>query len=70
MIESDYKNSEMLDIINEYIHNERDRNILKSRYIDGLTFEKIAEKCDISVRQAKRIVYKYEWNIFKYLTSE
>lgn len=54
----DYKNSEIEKVIDEYIHSERDRQVLKYRYIDGYTYEKIAELMDLSVRQTKTIVYK------------
>ena len=53
--------------INEHIHNERDRNILKRRFIDGICFEPLAEEFDMSVRQIKNIVYKYEKVLVKYL---
>lgn len=36
------KNSEIQHIIDEYIHNEKHREILHDRWIDGLTFEKLA----------------------------
>ena len=38
----------------------RNREILKDHYIDGLTFEEIAEKHDMSVRQVKKIAYDNE----------
>ena len=54
----------MMHIINEYVHSERDRAILKRRYIDGICFEPLAEEFDLSVRQVKHIVYKYDDTIF------
>ena len=51
-------NSEVCYLIDQWIRNERDRAILKDRLINGLTFERLAEKHDISVRQTKNIVYK------------
>lgn len=59
-----YTNSEVTDAIDELIHSERDRSILKRRLIDGLTYEKLAEEFDLSVTQIKRIVYKGEDIIF------
>ena len=50
--------SEVCYLIDQWIRNERDRAILKDRLINGLTFERLAEKHDMSVRQAKNIVYK------------
>ena len=51
-------NSEACYLIDQWIRNERDRAILKDRLINGLTFERLAEKHDMSVRQTKNIVYK------------
>lgn len=51
-------NSQINAAIEEYCHSKRDRELLKSRYIDGLTYEALAERYDLSVTQTKRIVYK------------
>lgn len=61
----EYTNSEVSDAIDDLIHSERDRAILKRRLIDGLTYEKLAEEFELSVAQIKRIVYKGENRIFK-----
>ena len=55
-----YTNSEMENIINEFIHSSRDRLVLKLCYIDGLTQEKIAEHedVDLSPRQVSNIISK------------
>lgn len=63
----EYTNSQIASIIDEYIHNQRDRDVLKSRFIDGLTYEKIAEKHELSVRYTKTIIYKQQDVIFKHL---
>ena len=63
----EYTNSEIEWLINEYIHSERDRRILKRRYIDGICFEPLAEEFDLSVRQIKNIVYKHETILLKEL---
>ena len=60
----EYSNSEISKIIDEYIHNALYRDILKSRYIDGMTYEAIAEKYDRTPRQIKNIIYKHENIIF------
>jgi len=54
----EYSNSQIAELIDEWIHSERDRAIMKRRLIDGLTFEKLAEEFDMSERQIKRIHYK------------
>lgn len=59
-----YSNSEIERLINEYVHNARNRDILKRRLIDGVCFEPLAEEFDLSVRQVKNIVYKEADRIF------
>lgn len=63
----EYTNSQIAQVIDEYIHNQRDRDVLKSRFIDGLTYEKIAEKYELSVRYTKTIIYKQQDVIFKHI---
>lgn len=63
----EYTNSKIAIIIDEHIHKERDRNILKRRLIDGICYEPLAEEFDMSVSQVKRIVHKSEQIIFKRL---
>ena len=60
----DYSNSQIESLINEYVHNARNRDILKRRLIDGVCFEPLAEEFDLSVRQVKNIVYKEADKIF------
>lgn len=61
----EYRNSEISALIDEYIHSERDRNLLKRRFIDGICFEPLAEEFQLSVRQTKNIVYKQGDKIFR-----
>ena len=62
-----YTNSQISQVIDEHIHNERDRKILKRRFIDGICYDPLAEEFDLSVRQIKNIVYKSEKVLFKYM---
>lgn len=62
-----YSNSQIIAIIDEYVHNERDRAILKRRFVDGICFEPLAEEFDMSVRQVKNIIYKYEQILLHYI---
>ena len=62
--EIEYLNGEVNKIIDEYIHSERDRAILKRRLIDGIYYEPLAEEFKLSVRRTKDIVYKYQDLIF------
>ena len=54
----EYFNSEVSSIIDEIIHSERDRAILKRRFVDGITFERLAEEFDMSPAQIGRIVHR------------
>lgn len=63
----EYTNSEITNLIDEHIHSERDRAILKRRLVDGIRYEKLAEEFELSVRQVKNIVYKAEEKLFKHL---
>lgn len=63
----EYSNSQMADLIDDYIHSARNRAILKDRLIDGLTYERIAEIYDMSYQQVRTIIYKEQEKIFKHL---
>lgn len=62
-----YSRSELDRLIDEWIlgrNAERDRKILRRRLFDGITYERLAEEFELSVRQVKNIVYKGEDIIF------
>lgn len=63
----EYTNSQVEKVIDEYIHSERDRSILKRRLIDGICYEPLAEEFDLSVRQIKSIIYKCEDLVFRHI---
>lgn len=63
----EYSNSQIAELIDEWIHSERDRAILKRRLIDGITYERLAEEFELSVRQIKKIVYKSEDTLFAHI---
>lgn len=67
MVYDDYSTSQITAAISEWIHNKRDREILIDKLIDGMTFESLAEKHDISVRQTKNIVYKLQDRLSRHL---
>ena len=56
----DMPRSEIENLIDEWVFNERDRAILKRRWLDGICYEPLAEEFELSVRQIKNIVKKYE----------
>ena len=63
----DISNSDLRNVINEWIKNERDRNILCDRLINGMCYEPLAEKYDLSVRRVKSIVSKQEMILLKHI---
>ena len=63
----EYTNSQIRELIKEYIHNERNRDILCRRLIDGITFERLAEEFDMSPRQIREIVHREERILFRKL---
>lgn len=70
MIPDGISKSEIDALIDEWIigkNAERDRAILRRRLFDGITFERLAEEFDLSVRQTKNIVYKGEYKIYSHV---
>lgn len=66
----EYSYTEVENAINSWIigqHAERNRNILKRRLLDGITYENLADEFGMSVRQIKNVVYRNERLIFKHL---
>ena len=63
----DLSRSEIAFLIDEYIFSARDREILKSRFLDGVTYEKLAEMYDLSVRQVKNIIRKSRDQVFRHV---
>ena len=50
--------SELQYLIDQWIFNEQHRLILSDRLFNGTTYERLAEKYDLSTQQVKNIVYK------------
>ena len=65
----EYSNSQIENIIDEYIHSERDRALLKRRLIDGICYEPLAEEFNLSTVQTKKIVYKLSEIVFKHFKA-
>ena len=61
-----YTNSQIKALIEEHVHSARDRCLLLDRLINGMTYERLAEKYDMSDRQIRRIVSKHSEVIFDY----
>lgn len=63
----EYTNSQIRELIDEYIHSERDRAILKRRLIDGICYEPLAEEFGLSVRYTKTLIYREQAKLFKHV---
>lgn len=66
----DLSRSEIEKLIDEWIigkNSERDRAILKRRWLDGILYEPLAEEFDLSVRQVRNIVHKTEEKVLKHV---
>lgn len=49
-------NTELSNIIDEWVKGERDRQIMKRRLIDCICFEPLAEEFNLSVQHIRSIV--------------
>lgn len=64
---AEISNADISAAINLWVKNTRNREIMHDRLIKGMTYEKIAEKHDMSVRYIKTLIYRQEEIIFKHL---
>lgn len=62
----EYTNSLIKELIREYIHSDRDRRVLYDRLVNGMTFEALAEKYEMSPRQMRTIVHRSEDILFRH----
>lgn len=53
-------NDDIRNRIDQQVHSERDRRILKRKLIDGITFEALAEEEQMSTRGVQYIVYRHK----------
>ena len=58
---------ELQRMIDQWIFNERNRLILADRLFNGTTYERLAEKYDLSTQQVKNIVYRAMDKLEKHL---
>lgn len=56
-IDKDTKNSNIEYCINEYVRNERDREILRKRWFRVTTIEGLASEYQLSETKIKEIIY-------------
>lgn len=62
--------SDVEEAIHQWVigqNGARDRVIMSRRIIDGITFESLAEEFEMSDRQIKNVVYKWQDVIFRHI---
>lgn len=70
---NDLTNSQLTNIIDEYVRGfkaDRNKSMLKSKLITGMTYEEVAEEYDMSVRQVKYIISNTLQTIVTHLRVE
>lgn len=70
MITDEFCRSRIEVAIFEWINGknaERNRQMIRRRLFDGLTFEQIAEEFDLSPKQARTIVHQCENKIYNHI---
>lgn len=63
----EYQNSHLSYLIDEFIHNEADRIILKRKLIDGWSYSEIADVVHLDRTTCCRRVEKLQGKLFKHL---
>lgn len=64
---NDISNSELANLIDEWVRGERNREMLKDRLINGMMYEPLAEKYNLSVRATQNIIYKASEQLFRHV---
>ena len=63
----DLPRSQIEYLIDEWIHDQRDREIIRRRLLDGVIFERLAEEFDLSVTRTKVICYNAQDKLLRHL---
>ena len=66
----EYTNTEMYNLIDDYVHSARDRKVMKDRLINGYGIQALAEKYEVSATQMKRIVERNQEALFRLLEAK
>ena len=64
---ADISNDVIAAVIDKWVKGERNREIMKRRLIDHITYERIADEFDMSPRYIKTLIYKLEMIVYKHL---
>lgn len=63
----EYTNSQIRELIAEWIHSSDDRRMLELRLIDGMTFEQISFEMGMTTKTVRMRIHKQESNLFSHL---
>lgn len=65
--DSNFDRYEWENLIDRWIFDEKDRTILKRKFLDNIPIEKIAEEIEMSVIQTKRRFKRAKIQLFKHI---
>lgn len=63
----DIPNDVLSATIDRWVKGSRNREVMKDRLIDAMTYERIAERHDLSVRYVKTLIYRLEGKVFEHI---
>lgn len=63
----DLSRDEIVYLIQQFLFSRRDRSMTYDRLIEGMTYEELAEKYFLSVRQVKNIIHKCKESVFSHV---
>ena len=62
-----HSKDELYELIDQYIHDERNRKLLRRRLHDGIPFEPLSEEFGLTPRRCKDIVKECQSIVFSHL---
>lgn len=65
-----YSNFRLREIVEEYVHSERDRKIMIRKYCDKRTIFQLAEEFDLSITQVNRVITREGMVVFGIMAEE
>lgn len=63
----EYSNDRITQLIKEFVHNDRDRDIVYMHYVHGMTYVELARRHKLSEKQVYRIARGNFKKLIKYL---
>lgn len=63
----DKSRSELAHLIDEWVFNKRDREIMADKLLDGLTYDELADKFCLSPQRLKVIVKRHKDRILSHM---